>query len=437
MSALPFFENSINSGMATTDPNQWYRGLQQAFISSAWDNTTSIRRIIGEQEINTEQDDYYQNFVFNDVEAWVDSVVGQSSTGNKTGRDFVRLIFEDINHPKLEGRYYIVDNQYYISYFDDRVVDVDANLSVRRCNEWMKIIDPMNGSIYQIPCVVDYDMSAPANKVTTPIITPNNHAVVKVQQNATTDRLFVTNARFILGNRPFKITGMQNATNQFIDNGISSLMEIDLFLDEIWDKDDIVAGIADNGAYDYSIVIADGDMELTNGAQGSIYADIILNGEEVQRPIIWTTSDETVVTVDDSGQYEVVGEIGQSATIKVNLYGNVDVFDSVVITIVDMSVVEAEVVINPAFTTIREHETMKFSVFGQYNGDLITPDNVVLTLPPQTNGYVVYTQNLNEFTLTCLKRNSQEMPFTFNISNKSPEFTANKIINVKLTSLLG
>lgn len=437
MSALPFFENSINSGMATTDPNQWYRGLQQAFISSAWDNTTSIRRIIGEQEINTTQDDYYQNFVFNDVEAWVDSVVGQSSTGSKTGRDFVRLIFEDINHPKLEGRYYIVDNQYYISYFDDRVVDVDANLSVRRCNEWMKIIDPMNGSIYQIPCVVDYDMSAPANKVTTPIITPNNHAVVKVQQNATTDRLFVTNARFILGNRPFKITGMQNATNQFINNNISSLMEIDLFLDEIWDKDDIVAGIADNGVYDYSVVIADGDMGLANGAQGSVYADIILNGEEVQRPIIWITSDDTVVTVDDSGQYRVVGEIGQMATITATLYGNEDVFDSVVITVVDVSTVQAEVVIDPAFSTIREHETIKFKVFGQYNGDLITPDNVVLTLPSQTNGYIAYTQNLNEFTLTCFKRNSQEIPFIFNISNETPEFIANKTINVKLTSLLG
>ena len=298
MILLPFewYEVAVRNGLSTDNPNSWYRNLEQAFISANWENTTSLR-IIKEQDIQANQYDYYEYFTFTDIEVWLATVVGQTSTGAKTGRDFLKVIFQDINHIKLEGRYYIIEDEYYLSYFDNRVVDVDANLSVRRCNEWMKIIDPMTGGLYQIPCVVDYDMSAPSNRVTNDIITPNNHAVVKVQQNATTDRLFITNKRFILGNRPFKITGMQNATNQFINNNVSSLMEIDLFLDEIWDKDDLENGIADNGEYNYTVSIdsMQNVMDLLEGSVGQFTATVQLNNKLVDRIVQWQTSDKNTL----------------------------------------------------------------------------------------------------------------------------------------------
>lgn len=434
---LPFFESAINSGMATISPDTWYRDLQQAFISSAWDNTTSLRKTIEEQDILSNQTDYYENFTFHVVEAWVATIVGQSSTGDKSGRDFIRLMFEDITHAKLEGRYYKIDGEYYISYFDDRVVDVDANLSVRRCNEWMRIIDPQNGSIYKIPCVVDYDMSAPANKVTNAIITPNNHAVVKVQQNATTDRLFVTNARFILGNRPFKITGMQNATNQFIDNDVSSLMEIDLFLDEIWDKDDIANGIADNGIYNYTIQIIGDDMELTNGATGTLSADVTLNGVETTNVILWSSSDEKIVYIDNNGEYHVVGEVGEVATITATLRGNDGVFDTLVITVGDETSIIPDIVIDPVITFIRELETIEISVYGLYDGQMIVPNTVSVTLPTGIENYLTYTQDENKFTFTCLKRKSGKVNLIFDIESTTPAFVATKNFDIKLTSLLG
>lgn len=433
--SFPMFENILSNSPSYT-PNNFYRELEQAFIDAQWENTTSLLTI-QEQDVVLLQEDYYQNFTFEPIEVWVNTVVGQTSTGSKTGRDFLRLIFRDINHPKYEGRYYIINNEYYISYFDNRVVDVDANLSVRRCNEWMKIIDPMNGSIYQIPVVVDYDMTASSNRVASSIITPNNHASVKVQQNAFTDRLFKTNTRFILGNRPFKITGMQNATNQFINNDLASLMDIDLFLDEIWEQDNLEDGIAYNGTYDYDVSINGQDMELIQDSTGRLYSTVLLNGEQVERVVEWASSNKEVVTVDAMGEYTIVGQIGDTAFITASLYGNEDVFDKISISVVDESMIEADIVIDPMITSIREYESVQITVLGLYNGLTVKPDNVTLTVDAEIYNYLNYTQNDNVFTLSCLKRCNSIVPLLFTISSAIPEYSVSKVIEIKLTSLLG
>lgn len=434
---MPFemFETILSSSPSYT-PNNFYRELEQAFIDSQWENTTSLL-MVQEQDVTLLQDDYYQDFTFEPIEVWVDTVVGQTSTGSKTGRDFLKLIFKDISHPKYEGRYYIINNEYYISYFDNRVVDVDANLSVRRCNQWMKIVDPMNGSVYQIPAVVDYDMTASSNRVTSSVITPNNHASIKVQQNAFTDRLFKTNARFILGGRPFKITGMQNATNQFINNDLASLMDIDLFLDEIWEQDNLEDGVAYNGTYDYTIDISGQDMELMPNSFGKLYSNVLLNGEQVERVVEWNSSDQEIITINEDGSYEVVGAIGETAYITASLFGNKDVFDRINIIIVDESAVQAEVVIEPLITSLREYESVQITVFGLYNGLTVKPDNVILNINPEFNNFLNYTQNDNVFILTCLSRSSSVVPLLFTINSTAPDYSASKTLEIKLTSLLG
>ena len=92
--ALSFeqFALSVENGMTPSNPNDWYLGIEQAFISSMWDNTTSIRTV-QEQNIDIIHEDYYKDFAFTPIEVWVNTVVGQSSTGYNSGRDFIQLIF--------------------------------------------------------------------------------------------------------------------------------------------------------------------------------------------------------------------------------------------------------------------------------------------------------------------------------------------------------
>ena len=96
MILLPFewYEVAVRNGLSTDNPNSWYRNLEQAFISANWENTTSLR-IIKEQDIQANQYDYYEYFTFTDIEVWLATVVGQTSTGAKTGRDFLKVIFQD------------------------------------------------------------------------------------------------------------------------------------------------------------------------------------------------------------------------------------------------------------------------------------------------------------------------------------------------------
>jgi len=431
---LNMFSKTVSFGMVNAKPNEWYRDLEQAFINSQWDNTTSVRNI-QEQKVIWNQKDSFEKFTFVKIPVWVNSIVGQTTTGAKTGRDFLQIIFKDNHHPKLQGRYYIVDNEYYISYFDDRVVDIDANLSIRRCNEWLKIVDPLNGSIYKLPCVVDYDMTAPSVRVTQSIITPNNHATVKVQKNAMSDRLFRINSRFILGGRPFRITGMQNAINQFIDNNLTSLMTLDLFLDEIWDSDDLVNGVADNGSYHYEIYVPNEEMYLKPNDTGKLFATVLLNGQETFGEIVWSSSAPNVISITPDGEYEVKGGISDEAYLIASLAENSTANTTVHIFIVSNAEDITDVILTPFITSIREFETINVNVAIMSNGLSYTPDSVMLTVMNNDKNYLTYTQNNSVFNFHCIHRQEEPVGLIFDVNYNGINLT--KVIEIKLTSMLG
>lgn len=270
---------------------------------------------------------------------------------------------------------YIFDNCYWIvhSYNDHDGVVQDCG--VRRCNNILKIKDPENGGIFSIPCVVDYDMAASTVKVTKYILTPNNHAVIMVQGNKDTLRLFKTNTRFILSGRPFKLYGYQNAVEYDL-NEPTTLLYLDLYLDEFRDGDDLENCIAENGTYNYSISINADNMTLTQGYHGKLTAIVYLNGNEVKRDIYWDSSNEDVVYIDEGGNYEVRGEVGENSVITAYIDGNDINTDSITITVGNVEET-IKIVTTPSFDTIRQYETIAFKVSVYYNGEDVTSELLV------------------------------------------------------------
>ena len=325
---LPYFENSLNGGYAQ-NPNDYFRELQQAAIDGLFD-CTSARYTVQEQ-------DGIGVYSYHDIDVWLDYIVGTTSSGVKNGIDFTQLMFQDIDHETIQGLYYIFDNNYHISYFYNKYDGLEKALAVRKCNNAMRIVDPENGSIFSIPCVIDYDMASPSQQVSSYIITPNNHATVMVQGNEDTLRLFKLNTRYMFNGRPFKLLAYQNALLQDLLNQTPTLLYLDLYLDEIHDKDDIENGLAYNGEYEYAIQIDAENMELTNGSSGTLSATVTLNGEEVERNVVWTTSDENTVSIDLAGKYTVVGSSGSNATITATLDGNIDVTSTITIQVVEVT----------------------------------------------------------------------------------------------------
>ena len=242
--ALPFFESGIASGAITGSPNNEYREMLQAYVNEQWDNTTALQ--------NLEEQDAIGSSEYSQVEAMIANLIDLTSTGQKTGRDFIRVFFRDFTHEVIQGRYYKYNSNYWITDDVSLYEGVSPLITLRRCNNSLRMIDPENGNIYSAPCVVDYDMTSPMAKISKYVITPNNHANIIVQANADTMRLFKLNTRFILGGRPFKLYSYQNTLLDDLDNQVPTIMYLDLYLDEIHAGDDLENRIADNGTSNIS-----------------------------------------------------------------------------------------------------------------------------------------------------------------------------------------
>lgn len=238
--AYRFFESGIQSGAIDQSPNDEMREMLQAYVNEQWDNTTAI-------EVLQEQNDIGSN-EYTPVEAMIANLIDLTSTGKKSGQDFIRVFFRNFKHPVIRGRYYQYADNYWIVDDVSLYEGVAPLITLRKCNNSLRMIDPSNGEIFIAPCVVNYDMTSPSPQVSRYVITPNNHAEIIVQANVDTMRLFTLNTRFILGGRPFKLLSYQNALLDDLNNQVPTIMYLDLYLDEIHAKDDLENRIADNGS---------------------------------------------------------------------------------------------------------------------------------------------------------------------------------------------
>ena len=435
--SLGFFKNIVDNSISQ-QPHEYYNDLEQAFIHDQWDNT-NVRLSILEQDMDEQNE--FPTFTFHETEAWQNYVVGQTSTGMKNGSDFCQLTFESLQHPCIRGRYYKFEDNYWIGDFTDAHDGTVRGMTVRRCNNFMRIIDPQNGSIFSVPCVIDYDMSSPSVQVSHYIITPNNHATVMVQANPDTLRLFKINSRFILGGRPFKLYAYQNAILDDLGSPMPTLLYLDLYLDEIHAHDDLVNQLADNGEYDYKVIIENESMELQKGDKGSLNVKVLLDGNEVQRDLIWSTDNPNVINIQPNGEYEIIGDNGTSASIIVSLKGNENIKDSITIVVKEQPVVKAEIIFLPAFDKIREKETVEFKIQAKYNGEEY--NSVVSEISLNADKIVMSDENVslqkdgNQYKITCLHRTKLPKILYITVDNEEPSFVIQEERKIQLTSMLG
>lgn len=431
MMNLPFFENGIDNGYIKS-PDAQYRELQQAFQDEQWDNTTA-RHLLEEQ-------DKFGPLTFHKVEAWLGPVVGMTSTGLKNGDDFLKVIFRDINHECTRGRYYRFNDQYWIGDFTDEFDSVQKSMSIRRCNNFLQRIDPENGAIFSIPCVVDYDMTSPSIQVSRYVITPNNCAHVMVQGNEDVLRLFTLNTRVILSGRPFKLYSYQNALQASLSNEIPNMIYMDFYLDEIHDGDDLVNQIADNGKFDYRVKITSENVTAKIGSTDTLKATVALNGEPVSRQIIWKSSDVTVVPIEANGTYRALGNPGDTAVITATLYGNEKVQDNITVTIGEGETTPpVTVIVNNLPTQICQYENIDVQVVVWYLGDEYSDTlSCSLTLGANGDQYIGVQQiSPNTFRLTGLKIANELLTLNVEVENISPSFSATTTAYIRAVSMLG
>ena len=311
-------------------------------------------------------------------------------------------------------------------------------MNIRRCNNALRIIDPLNGAVVSMPCIVEYDAGSPMNQIGRYIITPNNHLTVMVQGSEETWRLLRLNTRYILGARAFKLNAYQNALNN-ADEGIPSLLYLDLYLDELHDGDNIDTQIADNGKFDYSISINSDDVSAVTGAGAKLTATVLLNGEEVERDIEWASSNTSVVTIDKNGQYTAVGAVGDSATIMAHIRGNENVYTSITVTIADVEKQSANIVINPLFEKIRQNDNISFNIAVEYAGETRTDlEDVVVSIADADREFVAIDKIDDlKYLMVCKKIAKQPIEMTVSAKIAGTDISADKVFSVKTVGMFG
>lgn len=71
---LEFFQSSIGTPCRAL-PNDYFRDMQQAKIDEQWDDTSARYTVMEQKSIGSE--------IFEEIEVWIDYVVGQTSGGLK------------------------------------------------------------------------------------------------------------------------------------------------------------------------------------------------------------------------------------------------------------------------------------------------------------------------------------------------------------------
>ena len=428
--SLHFFDNIVGKEINPAPPTM-YEELQQEFVNLQWDNTAVIETVKEQKEIGSD--------IYNDIDVWVDATIADTTTGLKDTYDFLKFIFKDITHSVKRGQMYQFNDNYWIVHSYTPYDGLVQSCGVRRCNNFLRIIDPLNGALVKIPCIVDYDMSSPSAQTSKYIITPNNHAVIMVQGNDLSHRLLKTNTRFILGGRPFKLLAYQNAIEDDVLTPENTLMYLDLYLDEIHDKDNIKNGIAYNGTYNYDLFINSQDITVASEYHGQLNAVVTLNGEEVQREIIWSSSDKDIVEIYPDGSFIVKGENGDNVIIKASLNYNEDVYSEINIFISNEESLSPYLFISPMFDSLKQYETVTFVVGVAYGKDMIYSfDEINCILNGDANNYVNLNAN-NDGSYSLIGTNIclDNLSFNVSVSNGNPNFSFNQDFNFQVTSMLG
>lgn len=430
---LTYYNRNLISGI-NSQPDKAYKDLQQAVISDQWDNTSVIETV--QEQVSIGSDKYRE------VEVWINYVVGQSSTGLKTGEDFLQFGFEDINHPRTRGLYYKFDDNIWMIYDYNYHNGLAKNVAVRKCNNALRWINPTNGAVETVPCVIDYDMSSPSVQISQSILTPNNHAVVQIQGNSLTINQLKTNMRFILGGRPFKLYGIQNALLQSQSNQEPTYMMYDLYLDEIQANDDIENSIAFNGHYDYDIIPNQLSVRGVTGDVGELFANVLLNGQEVDRQLVWESSKRSVIEVDEEGNYTILGVAGDTASINVHIVGNPSNTQTIPIMVVDVADETLDIHMEPPIERIREYESIEFEVkvskggkpYNDYTSVMSLDNSVVIT----TNKFLsIEDLGGHRYNLSCTCFDSTLKPLYITVTDNATNNSYQESFDIRTVNMFG
>ena len=423
-----FNRKSYTDNIART-PKEYWEELHQATLDTMWNDTTQIYTI-KEQSALPFKDEYTE------YEAWVATVSDDLINYSKVYSDFVRLFYRDLSHKQnYKGQYYkfALDGEHeetYICYDRMNLSTLTADFKVVRCNNVLTWIDEY-GNIITLPCYLGTDITSTNNLIGKDGIVPNERIIILVQANEFTKSI-VKNQRFMFEHHTaFKVEEINNFMREQGTDGQITCVKIYVNYSPIIPNDNIELNICDYYDMDYTLKIDQEKIEQEKGFEGTLTVTIKDLDEIVEMPVDWYSSDTTVVQIDENGNYKIVGEVGDKATITCAMQANKDIKDSIEIEVVSVITDNKVIVVNPNnISTLKENQVVSF-ICNVYNQGEMLVDVVTCTPSGAKNECYELTQSINGYILTIKKKSTKDLKLTF-----SADGCENYIMNIKLTGLL-
>ena len=411
---LPMYENTRK---LRDNPYDYYVNHLQALINSQWENSTQTY-------LNIEQETGIGTKVFEPVDISVDTAI-DIGTGFKKGDDFKVFSHRDISHEVPLGTMFKTERDYWICINTNGFASPTNSCEVRRCNNMLKWVDPHTGYLHQQWCAIDYELSSPQPAKDKDIVVARGHLFIMVQGNEETWGI-EKNQRFIFNGQPYTMLAVQSMLEDSAEERVDTLLYMDLYLDTTNPSDNLVDNIANATDYVYELNINPDVLEQVPNFTGQMEVSVMLNGEPVERDLVWSGNNHVIVEQD--GSYTLIGKVGEIATINVGIKGNPDLIASCNVEIVEVVQDNFDIVITPLFDEVRQKIPQSFTVYLYKNG-IRQDDDINWGYDVLTDDYFTLFQDGHNFTLSVDKISNSPLILTFSSAD------ATRTINVMLKPL--
>lgn len=349
-------------------PKQDYKEDYAAIIESTFDNAFNV--VYNEIEFEYE----YGSNDFTPVnKVRVDSVINYTSSMVVDAEDFKTFIFLP-DFPEVHlGMKFKWNNNYWLVISTNKRESLSNSAEVRRCNNVLRYFDEYGNKIYE-PCIIDATLRFTKNVENYPITIGSNEEKVWCQRNSRT-ALIKPNDKFLFGmpeqRTCFRVygAGTKNMLNTQTMNDYSpSLTEIYIHHYQYNSElDDLKEGFANAYAYKFSIKMGDIPTSYKVGDTGVFNASIYKSGELFDSDIIWNSSDESIIEVNDNGEYNVLQE--GNCVITACMKENNKISSSVDLKVDDNPAEDSyEIVISPNLEYILQGNSQDFECYLYRNG---------------------------------------------------------------------
>ena len=388
----------INRSTWTTSNNTTYVD-RDGMIQLAKDRFDIQRYQSAEGEDVVVVNDYY-----NYDSSLISKVVIQAHKNPYNENREDRKVFFDYETEVKRGSYVIWEDKWWLTLTKVEGNHAYRHATISECNNVLKWYDKF-GKLHSFPCIFYPQSKANSFDFNQSINVVNALCKIEVQYNEYTNEI-KSSDRFILNGLAYEVTSVaKHKMNDCFDANSVSTITLDLSVSVTQADDDLINNIANVNKYKYSLSINEEDFSCQPNTSGTLTSTITLNGNIVDLPVTWKSSDESIVKIYDNGYYETLAS--GNAMITCHIQGNEECLDSINIVVDAVLPDVVSIKFSPNVTKILQGKTQSYEVSKYVNESKTTTVLTVEDISTIGSGYYEFaiTGN-NTFTVKNIKLNS-------------------------------